>query len=166
MTSTVNPAVDPAVKPSVKSIPDGYHSVTPYLTIRNAADALDFYKRAFGAAELFRMADRNGKVGHAEIRIGDSPIMLSDECPETSARSPESIGGSAVAIHLYVDDVDALVQRAVEAGAKVVRPVENQFYGDRGGMLSDPFGHMWWVSTHVEDVPLEEIRKRAAALYG
>ncbi|MEN3362836.1 MAG: PhnB protein [Burkholderiales bacterium] len=151
---------------NVKPIPEGYHTVTPYLTIRNAADALDFYKRAFGATELFRMADASGKVGHAEIRIGDSAIMLSDEFPEMNARSPESIGGSPVAIHLYVEDVDAIVKRAVEAGAEVVRPVENQFYGDRGGMLSDPFGHSWWVSTHVEDVPMEEIRKRAAALYG
>lgn len=154
------------VKPAAKPIPDGYHSVTPYLTINNAADALEFYKRAFGATELFRMADAAGKVGHAEIRIGDSPIMLSDEFPEMNARGPQSIGGSPVAIHLYVDDVDAFVQRAVEAGAKVVRPVENHFYGDRGGMLNDPFGHSWWVSTHVEDVPMEEIRKRAAALYG
>jgi PhnB protein len=151
---------------NVKPIPEGYHTVTPYLTIRNAADALDFYKRAFGATELFRMSDASGKVGHAEIRIGDSAIMLSDEFPEMNARSPESIGGSPVAIHLYVEDVDAVVKRAVEAGAEVVRPVENQFYGDRGGMLSDPFGHSWWVSTHVEDVPMEEIRKRAAALYG
>lgn len=158
MTNTATPAV--------KAIPDGYHSVTPYLTVHNAAEALDFYQRAFGAAECFRMADASGRVGHAEIRIGDSTIMLSDEFPEMNARSPQSIGGSPVAIHLYVDDVDALVQRAVDAGAKVVRPVENHFYGDRGGMLNDPFGHSWWVSTHVEDVPMEEIRKRAAALYG
>jgi PhnB protein len=155
-----------SAKSAAKPIPDGYHSVTPYLTIKNAAEALDFYKRAFGASETFRMADGSGKIGHAEIRIGDSAIMLSDEFPEMDARSPQSIGGSPVAIHLYVEDVDAFVQRAVEAGAEVVRPVENQFYGDRGGMLSDPYGHSWWVSTHVEDVPVEEIRKRAAAMYG
>jgi PhnB protein len=155
-----------SAKPAAKPIPEGYHSVTPYLTIKNAAEALDFYKRAFGAAETFRMADGSGRIGHAEIRIGDSPIMLSDEFPEMDARSPQSIGGSPVAMHLYVEDVDAFVQRAVEAGAEVVRPVENQFYGDRGGMLSDPYGHSWWISTHVEDVPVEEIRKRAAAMYG
>jgi PhnB protein len=158
MTNTVNPEVKP--------IPDGYHSVTPYLTIRNAAEALDFYKRAFGATEMFRMADANGKIGHAEIRIGDSPIMLSDEFPEMSARSPQAIGGSPVTIHLYVDNVDAFIERAVEAGATVVRPAENHFYGDRGGMLGDPYGHSWWIASHVEDVPLEEIRKRASALYG
>lgn len=151
--------------PAVKPVPDGYHTVTPYLTVRNGSDALEFYKRAFGAEELFRMADDSGKIGHAEIRIGDSPIMLSDEFPEMDARGPQTIGGSPVTIHLYVNDVDAFVKRAVDAGAQVVRPVENQFYGDRGGMLTDPFGHKWWISTHIEDVPVEEIRRRAAALH-
>lgn len=149
----------------VKAVPEGYHTATPYLTIRNAAQALDFYKRAFGATEVMRMADSNGKVGHAEIRIGDSAIMLSDEFPDMDARSPQLIGGSPVMIHLYVEDVDALVKRAVEAGATLQRPVENQFYGDRAGKLSDPFGHIWWIATHVEDVPPQEIEKRAAAMF-
>lgn len=149
----------------VKAVPEGYHTATPYLTIRNAAQALDFYKRAFGATEVMRMADSNGKVGHAEIRIGDSAIMLSDEFPDMDARSPQMIGGSPVMIHLYVEDVDALVKRAVEAGATLQRPVENQFYGDRAGKLADPFGHIWWIATHVEDVPPQEIEKRAAAMF-
>lgn len=150
----------------VKPIPDGYHTVTPYLTIRNAAAALDFYKRAFGADEIFRIADPQGKVGHAEIRIGDSAIMLSDEFPEMGAQGPESIGGSPVMMHLYVENVDALVERAVNAGGKLERPVENQFYGDRAGMVVDPFGHKWWISTHVEDVPPDELKKRSEAMFG
>lgn len=147
----------------VQPIPEGYHTVTPYLTVRNAAAALDFYKRAFGAEEIFRMADPQGKVGHAEIRIGDSAIMMSDEYPEMDARGPETIGGSPVMMHLYVDDVDALVERAVAAGGKLERPVANQFYGDRAGMVVDPYGHKWWIASHVEDVPPEELKKRAAA---
>ena len=149
----------------VKAVPEGYHTATPYLTIRNAAQALDFYKRAFGATEVMRMADPNGKVGHAEIRIGDSAIMLSDEFPDMDARSPQLIGGTPVMIHLYVEDADALVKRAVEAGATLQRPVENQFYGDRAGKVADPFGHIWWIATHVEDVPPQEIEKRAAAMF-
>ncbi len=150
----------------VKAIPDGYHTATPYLTIRNAAAALDFYKKAFGADEMFRMASPDGKVGHAEIRLGDSAIMLSDEFPDMGAKSPESLGGSPVMIHLYVENADALVDRAVKAGAKLERPVTDQFYGDRGGLISDPFGHKWWIATHVEDVPPEELEKRAAAMFG
>lgn len=150
----------------VKTIPDGYHSVTPYLTIRNAAGAIDFYKKAFGATELMRMPDPSGKVGHAEIKIGDSPIMLSDEFPEMDVRSPETIGGTPVTIMLYVEDVDTIARQAVAAGAKIVKPVEDQFYGDRAGKLQDPFGHMWWIATHKEDLSPAEIRKRAAALYG
>jgi PhnB protein len=150
---------------TVKPIPDGYHTVTPYLIIRHAADAIEFYKRAFGATEVMRMAEPGGKIGHAEIRIGDSPIMLCDEFPDMDIRSPDSTG-SPVIIHLYVDDVDALVKQAVDAGAQVLRPVEDQFYGDRGGKLRDPFGHIWWIASHVEDVPPEEINKRAAALFG
>jgi PhnB protein len=149
-----------------KAIPEGYHTVTPYLTVRNAAAALDFYKRAFGADEVFRVADPQGKIGHAEIRVGDSAIMLSDEFPDMGAQSPEAIGGSPVMLHLYVENVDALVQRAVDAGAKLERPVADQFYGDRGGMVVDPFGHKWWIATHVEDVPPEEVEKRAAAMFG
>ena len=150
----------------VRAIPEGYHTATPYLTIRNAAQALDFYKRAFGATEVMRMTSPDGKVGHAEIRIGDSAIMLSDEFPDMDAHSPQMIGGSPVMIHLYVEDADALVKRAVEAGATLQRPVEDQFYGDRGGKLADPFGHVWWIATHVEDVPPQEIEKRAAAMFG
>lgn len=149
----------------VKPVPNGYHTVTPYLTIKNAAAALDFYKRAFGADEMMRIADPQGKVGHAEIRIGDSSIMLSDEFPEMGSMGPESIGGSPVMIHLYVENVDALVERAVKAGGKLDRPVADQFYGDRGGMVTDPFGHKWWIATHVEDVPPDELKKRAAAAF-
>ena len=150
----------------VKPIPEGYHTATPYLTIRNAAQALDFYKLAFGATEVMRMTSPDGRVGHAEIRIGDSAIMLSDEFPDMDARSPQMIGGSPVMIHLYVEDADALVKRAVDAGATLQRPVEDQFYGDRAGKLADPFGHVWWIATHVEDVPPQEIEKRAAAMFG
>lgn len=150
----------------VKAIPEGYHTATPYLTIKGAVAALDFYKRAFGATEVMRMTSPDGKVGHAEIRIGDSAIMLSDEFPEMDARSPQLIGGTPVMIHLYVEDADALVKRAVDAGAQLLRPVEDQFYGDRAGKLADPFGHIWWIATHVEDVPPQEIEKRAAAMFG
>ena len=152
---------------AAKPIPDGYHTVTPYLIVRGAAEAIDFYKAAFGATELFRMADpATGKVGHAEIRIGDSHVMLADEHPEMGARSPQSFGGSPVSLMLYVEDVDATVGRAVEAGAKLTRPVADQFYGDRTGGVTDPFGHAWYVATHVEDVPYEELQKRAAAAHG
>ena len=150
----------------VKPIPDGYYTLTPYLTVRNAAAALDFYKRAFGADETFRVASPDGKVGHAEIRIGNSPIMLSDEYPEMGATSPEAIGGSPVMLHLYVENVDALVERAVQAGGKLDRPVADQFYGDRGGMITDPFGHKWWIATHVEDVPPDELERRSKAAFG
>jgi PhnB protein len=143
-------------------IPEGYRTVTPYLTVRNAAAALDFYTRAFGADEQFRMADPSGKIGHAEISIGDSKLMLSDEYPEMDALSPESIGGTPVTIHLYVENVDALVERAVGAGARIERPVADQFYGDRAGMLVDPFGFKWWIATHVEDVAPDELERRAA----
>ncbi len=148
---------------SVKTIPEGYHSVTPYLIVRGAARAIDFYEKAFGAKELFRMPQPDGRVGHAELQIGDSRIMLADEHPEVGARSPQSVGGSPVTIHLYVDDVDATVAGAVTAGARVTRPVADQFYGDRSGGLTDPFGHVWYVATHVEDVPADEIERRAAA---
>jgi PhnB protein len=150
----------------VQPIPDGYHSATPYLIVKGAAQALDFYKQAFGAQEIMRFALPNGQVGHAEIKIGDSPIMLADESPEMGAVSPATIGGSAVAIMLYVTDVDATVKRAVAAGAKLTRPVEDKFYGDRAGSLTDPFGHLWHVATHKEDVPVDEMKKRAMALHG
>jgi len=148
----------------VKPIPDGYHTLTPYLIIKNAANAIEFYKKAFGATELMRMAGPEGKVMHAEIKIGNSPIMISDECPEMDARSPQSLGGSPVSLLLYVEDVDPFFNRAISAGAKPVRPVKDQFYGDRSGSLSDPYGHVWHVATHVEDVPPAELQKRAATM--
>lgn len=144
-------------------VPDGYHNATPYLIVDNAAAAIEFYKTAFGAKELMRMPKANGKIGHAEIKIGDSPIMLADETPEAGARSPRTIGGSPISILLYVDDVDATFSKAVKAGAKVQRPLADQFYGDRTGDIQDPFGHVWHVATHVEDVSPEELKKRAAA---
>ncbi len=148
---------------AVKSIPDGHHAVTPYLIIDGAARAIDFYKTAFGATELFRLAQPDGRVGHAELQIGDSRIMLADEFPEMGARGPRAVGGTPVTLHLYIDDVDAVVARAIAAGAKVLRPVQDQFYGDRSGMLEDPFGHYWHVATHTEDVSPEEMERRAAA---
>jgi PhnB protein len=146
-----------------KPIPDGYHSVTPYLIVDDAARALEFYKKAFGAKELLRMPKPNGKIGHAEIKVGDSTIMLADESPEVGARSPRSFGGSPVSIFLYVEDVDTTFAKAVDAGGKVQRPVADQFYGDRMGGIEDPFGHAWYIATHVEDVSPEEMKKRAAA---
>lgn len=148
---------------AVKPIPDGYHTVTPYLIIKGAAGALDFYKQAFGATELFRMEAPGGRIGHAEIRIGDSPIMLADEHPEIGALSPQSRGGTSVSILLYVEDADKLTEQAVAAGATVLRPIQNQFYGDRSASLADPFGHQWHIATHVEDVSVDEMRKRAEA---
>ena len=150
----------------VKPIPEGYHSVTPYICVKGAADAIEFYKKAFGATEIMRMEAPGEKIGHAELQIGDSRVMLADEHPEMGFLSPQTVGGSPVMIHLYVDDVDVTANRAVGAGAKVTRPIADQFYGDRGGHLEDPFGHKWYVSTHKEDLTPEEIGKRAAALYG
>ncbi|HYL72253.1 MAG TPA: VOC family protein [Candidatus Dormibacteraeota bacterium] len=144
-------------------IPDGYRTATPYLIIKGAADAIEFYKKAFGAAELLRMADPQGRVGHAEIKIGDSVIMLADEHPSMGYRGPRSLGGSSVSILLYLPDVDDVFARAVKAGAKAQRAVANQFYGDRSGTLEDPFGHVWTVATHVEDVAPEEMKRRAEA---
>ena len=146
-----------------KPVPDGYHTATPYLIVKGAAQAIEFYKKAFGATELMRMAQPGGKIGHAEIKIGDSPIMLADESPEMGARSPQSFGGSPVSILLYVEDVDTIFSQAVAAGAKVQRPVADQFYGDRTGGIEDPFGHVWYIATHTEDVSPEEMRRRAAA---
>jgi PhnB protein len=148
----------------VKPVPEGYHNVTPYLIVNGAARALDFYKRVFGATERMRMAGPDGKVGHAEIGIGDSVIMLADEHPEMGARAPGAFGGAAVSIMLYVDDVDATVKTAVAQGAKVLRAIEDKFYGDRTGTIEDPFGHHWHVGTHKEDVPPDEMQRRAAAM--
>jgi PhnB protein len=145
---------------AVKPIPDGYHSVTPYLIVRGAAKAIDFYKAALGAVELFRMEGPGGKVGHAEIKIGDSPIMLADEHPEMGAVAPQPGSRPPVGLAVYVPDVDAQFAKAVAAGGTVVRPLQNQFYGDRSGTISDPFGHTWTIATHVEDVSPEEMDRR------
>lgn len=147
-----------------KPIPDGYHTATPYLIIRGAAEALDFYKRAFGATELMRISMPGDKIGHAEIKIGDSIIMLADEAPEMDARSPQALGGTPVGIMLYVEDVDTRFAQAVAAGAKTIKPLADQFYGDRSGTISDPYGHKWTLATHKEDVSPEEIDKRLAAM--
>ncbi len=150
---------------TTKPIPDGYHTVTPYLIIKDAAKAIDFYREAFGATELMRLASPDGKIMHAEIKIGDSPIMLCDECPDWNALSPQTIGGTAVSIVLYLADVDSIVGRAVAAGASLLMPVEDQFWGDRMGTVADPFGHKWSIATHIEDVSPEEIEKRAKSVF-
>ena len=147
----------------VSPIPEGYHRVTPYLILNNASDAIAFYKTALGASEVMRLDDPSGKVHHAEIKIGDSRVMLADEHPDVQALSPKTIGGSPVSMHLYVEDVDASVERAVAAGAKLIRPVADQFYGDRVGGIEDPFGYRWFIATHKEDLTMDEIRRRAAA---
>ena len=152
-------SVKKAVK-SVKPIPDGYHSLTPYLICDGAAKAIEFYKKTFGAVETVRMDAPGGKIGHAEVRIGDSMLMVADEHPEMDARSPRSLGGSPASICLYVKDVDAVYARAVGAGAKAKRPVSDQFYGDRAGTVEDPFGHTWHIHTHTEDLTPEEITRR------
>lgn len=148
----------------VKHQPDGYHSVTPYLMIRGAAAAIDFYKAAFGAVEELRLDGPDGKVGHAEIRIGDSALMLADECPEAMASSPTTLGGPGLTLMIYVPDSDRVFAQALAAGGKELRPMKTQFYGDRSGSLVDPFGHIWTISTHVEDVTPEEINRRLAAM--
>ena len=148
---------------AVKPIPQGYHTVTPYLIVKDAARAIDFYKKAFGATEVMRMAAPGGKVGHAEIKVGDSPVMLADEFPEMGFRGPQSLGGSPVSLLLYVEDVDARFRQALAAGATVLKPVKDQFYGDRSGTLTDPFGHVWTIATHKEDVSPEEMHRRAEA---
>ena len=145
----------------VKPIPEGHNRVSPYLIVAGADRALDFYKQAFGATELFRHNGPDGKVGHAEVRIGDTVVMIADEHPDFGAHGPGKFGGSPVSLHMYVEDVDAVADRAVKAGAKITRPVADQFYGDRLGTLEDPFGHTWHVSTHVEDVSMEELSRRA-----
>jgi PhnB protein len=150
---------------TVKAIPAGYRTVTPYLTIKNGAKALEFYTKAFGATEIYKLMMPDGRLGHAEIRLGDSMIMLGDEFPEYGGKAPDTLGGSPVSIYLYVEDVDAFFKRALAAGAKERKPVMDQFYGDRSGQLEDPFGHLWWVATHKEDVTPEEIQKRAQAMF-
>jgi PhnB protein len=149
---------------NVNPIPPGYHTATPYLVVSNAAAAIEYYMNAFGATELMRFPGPGGKVLHAEIKIGDSPIMLADEMPEMGAKSPEAFGGSPVGIMLYVSDVDAVYKQAIAAGGKEVRPLQNQFYGDRSGTLIDPYGHKWTVGTHIEDVSMEEMQRRMQAM--
>ena len=151
----------------VKPVPEGYSTVTPYLSIKGAARAIDFYKRALGAEEIYRMDMPDGRIGHAELQVGSSRIMLADEMPEAPdavCRSPESLRGSTVGFNVYLSDVDTQFQRAIDAGGKVKRAVETQFYGDRSGTFEDPFGHVWTIATHVEDVSPEEMKKRMAAM--
>jgi PhnB protein len=150
---------------TVKPIPDGHQGAIPYLTVRNARQAIAFYNAAFGATEVLCI-EHGGKVGHAELEIGEARIMLCDEFPHHDALSPQTIGGTPVMIHLYVEDVDAFTARAIGAGIKVVRPVMDQFYGERGGKFEDPSGHRWWIATHKEDISPEELKNRAAALFG
>jgi len=146
-----------------KPIPDGYPRVTPYLIIDGASAAIDFYRSVLGATERMRMPAPDGRVGHAELEIGDSLIMLADEFPEMSARSPKTVGGTPMSLHVYVEDADSVFDRAIKAGATALQPVEDKFYGDRSGQFEDPFGHHWSVATHVEDVPPDEMAARAAA---
>lgn len=148
---------------NVKPIPDGYPRLSPYLCVDGASDAIAFYKDVFGAAERFRLDGPDGRVGHAELEIGDSVLMLADEWPDAGVRAPAAYGGTPVHLHVYVQDVDAAVKRATERGATILRPVEDQFYGDRAGQFTDPWGHHWSVATHVEDVPADEMERRAAA---
>ena len=145
---------------TVQPIPAGYHAVTAYLGIKGAAQAIDFYKRAFGAKEVLRMPGPDGRIGHAELKIGDSHVMLADESPDMGFLGPQSRGGTTVQLHLYVRDVDATCEKAVAAGGKLMRPVEDKFYGDRAGTIEDPYGHVWYVATHTEDVAPKEIKRR------
>lgn len=149
--------------PAVKPIPNGYHAVTPYLIVSDGAAAIEFYRKAFAAKERMRLTRPDGRIGHAELEIGDSVIMLADEHPEHGALAPPTVGGSPVTLHLYVNDVDQIVAAAAAAGAKITRPVQDQFYGDRSGSVTDAFGHVWHIATHIEDVPPDEIDRRAAA---
>ncbi len=144
-------------------IPEGYHTITPYLSVKDGEAAIEFYKKAFGAQEHMRMPGPDGKgVGHAELQIGNSRMMLADEFPDLNFRAPTTLGGSPVMLHLYVDDSDAWFDRAVKAGAKITRPLEDQFYGDRGGCVEDPYGHSWYISSHVRDVSPEEMQEAMA----
>jgi PhnB protein len=145
----------------VHYIPKGYNAITPYLIIKGAAEAIEYYKKVFGATEVMRMPDPSGRIGHAELKIGDSHVMLADEFPEMDYRSPVARGSSPVSMLLYVEDVDSTVGQAVADGAKILKPVADQFYGDRSGFIEDPFGHRWAVATHIEDVSPEQMEERA-----
>jgi len=146
---------------AVKPIPEGYHTVTPYLAVDDAAEAIAYYKKAFGAKERVRMDAPNGKIGHAELEIGDALVMLSDPFPQASTTPPKELGGTSVSVFMYVEDVDEVVKQAVDAGATVTMEVADQFWGDRFGSVQDPFGHLWSIATHVEDVPPGEMAERA-----
>jgi len=145
---------------SAPPVPQGYHTVTPYLIVKNAVKAIDFYRRAFDAQELMRFDQPDGKIGHAEIKIGDSPVMLADEFPDMGFRSPETLGGAGVSMMVYVENVDRVYSQAISAGAKPLKPLQDQFWGDRTGTVTDPFGHVWTVATHKEDVNPKEIKRR------
>jgi PhnB protein len=149
---------------AVKRVPEGYHTVSPYLIVSGAARAIDFYKRAFGATERMRFPTPDGKIAHAELQIGDSVVMLADEAPEMGFCAPPEPGKSPVTLAMYVEDVDAVFKQAIAAGAKEMRPLMNQFYGDRSGTMVDPFGHVWTVASHVEDVTPEEMERRMSAM--
>lgn len=149
---------------SVQPIPAGYHSVTPYIIVHDAQAAIDFYIKAFGASEVLRLNSPDGKIAHAEVKIGDSHVMLADENKEFGAISPKTLGGSPVSMLIYCEDVDAMFQRAISAGATEKRPVQDQFYGDRSGVLEDPFGHSWSIATHIEDLTQEEVDARFAQM--
>ena len=151
---------------AAKPIPEGYRSVTPYLVVDNASEAIAFYTRAFGAKELYRMPMPDGKIAHAEFRVGDAIVMIADEAPDQGYRSPKSLGGSSVSLMFYVDDVDAVAKRAVAEGLEVLRPVQDQFYGDRSGNFRDPFGHLWTIATHKEDLTPEEMNQRMEKMFG
>ena len=144
-------------------VPEGYNTVTPYLAVEDAAAAIEYYKKAFGAKERVRMDAPDGKIGHAELEIGDSIVMLSDPFPQASTKPPKELGGTSASVFMYVEDVDSVVQDAIDAGATITMPVENQFWGDRFGSITDPFGHLWSIATHVEDVPPAEMAERAKA---
>ncbi|HYM00952.1 MAG TPA: VOC family protein [Blastocatellia bacterium] len=149
----------------VNPIPEGQRTPTPYLTVRGAAAAIEFYAKVFGATELFRLTGPDGKIGHAEIAIGNSQIMLSDEHPDFGALSPQTVGGCPIKMHLYVEDADEVVERAVKAGATLLRPLTDEFYGDRTGMIADPFGYSWFIATRKEDVAPEEMQRRWSAVF-
>ncbi len=149
---------------TIRPIPEGFHHVTPYLMVNGAPLAIEFYQTVFGATEVLRLSDPSGRIAHAEVKIGDSLLMLAEESLEWGNKSPQTLGGSPVVLNLYVPDVDEVVRQAVAAGAKVLIPVADQFYGDRSGRISDPFGHIWIVSTHIEDVPHDEAQRRFDAM--